>query len=117
MRVGILLFRPSVLFFALALVVFVTMVALNTGETSAAINCAPDNPNDCSGGTGGPGGGTGGNVSCSTPGDRDSCTFSGGAGVGGAGGAGGRVDIGERTEDDCVLVGHFPDEELCKEVT
>ena len=35
MRAGILLFRPSVLFFALVLVVFVTMVALNAGESSA----------------------------------------------------------------------------------
>ena len=41
MRAGILLFRPSVLFFALALVVFLTMIALNAGESSAKLNCDP----------------------------------------------------------------------------
>jgi hypothetical protein len=101
MRAGIL-FRPSVLFFALGLVVFVTVAALSAGESSAEINCAPDGIN-CSGGAGGPGGGGGGHESC-TGETRDTCTFSGGGG-GPGGGAGGRVDLGERTDQDCLLAG------------
>jgi hypothetical protein len=54
MRASILLFRPDVVFFALALVVFGSVAALNAGESSAQKNdCGDFNPPDdyfCAGG-------------------------------------------------------------------
>lgn len=98
MQAGSLLFKPSVLFFLLALVVFVTMVAVNAGETSAQI-CEPDpSTGICSGGSGGRGGGGGGHVSCTVGQDR--CTFSGGAGSK-AGGGGGQFIL-ENSTAECV---------------
>jgi hypothetical protein len=111
MKAGTLLLRPSVLFLALALVVFVTVVALNSGDSSAQVICEPDpSTGTCSGG--GPlpdGGGGGGHVSC-TPGEPD-CTFTGGAKLP-DGGAGGKLFVGafETTEDDCVLAGRIPED-------
>ena len=126
MRVGILLFRPSVLFFALALVVFVTMVALYAGESSAKEKC---DGRICTGGVGGgpaevddppdgvidlDGGGHGAHESCTVNADgtKDCTSSGGGSNRFGTGGAGGRVDQGnpEKTDDDRCLSGS-----ICKE--
>ena len=111
MRAGILLFRPSVLFFALALVVFVTMVALTAGESSAQQDAGRINDPECDPST------TqcfsGGGLFKEGPGGQTEGGTSSGGGTlsnpetGKVQGVGGRLLFGEGTEA-CVLSGTLP---------
>ena len=82
-----LLFRPSVVFFAASLVVALTMLALASGPSSGKVNCEPEEPNslekNCTGGAGtGSGGGGGRTVFEENPDGGGTLTISGGEGEG-----------------------------------
>jgi hypothetical protein len=88
-RISAVLFYPSVLFFAVSVVVFVTMVALTADPSSGKVTCEPEEVDPttefsqtCTGGAGTGSGGQGGRIVTEQDDDGATFTFSGGEGEG-----------------------------------